>query len=100
MEHAESNPQPRLPFVMPTPRIPIAESFDASKGDREKVNKLTLRLIELAREGFTWLRNRAQGNFRFQDGKVILFFKFDQLANVYEGHNGAVVNKCVGFEIR
>ena len=38
MEHAESNPQPRLPFVMPTPRIPIAESFDASMGDREKVN--------------------------------------------------------------
>jgi len=37
LEHAETNPQPRIPFVMPTPRIPIAESFDASMGDREKV---------------------------------------------------------------
>lgn len=36
-EHAESNPQPQIPFVMPTPRIPIARSFDASLGDREKV---------------------------------------------------------------
>ncbi|CAH3028763.1 unnamed protein product [Porites evermanni] len=36
-EHADSNPQPRIPFEMPTPRIPIAESFDASRGDRERV---------------------------------------------------------------
>ena len=63
MEHAESNPQPRLPFTMPTPRIPIAESFDASKGDREKVNKLTLLVVELVREGIIWSRNRVQRNF-------------------------------------
>lgn len=37
MEHKEISPQSRSPFVMPAPRIPIAESFDATIGDREKV---------------------------------------------------------------
>lgn len=37
MEHSQTNAQCQAAFVMPTPRIPIADSFDATRGDREKV---------------------------------------------------------------
>lgn len=37
LEHSQTNAQCQAAFVMATPRIPVADSFDATRGDREKV---------------------------------------------------------------
>ena len=41
LEHSQTNAQCQAAFVMATPRIPVADSFDATRGDREKVISLT-----------------------------------------------------------
>lgn len=99
MEHSQTNAQCQTAFVMPTPRIPIADSFDATRGDREKVHSQTDQSSCRTNLGYKQNSNCSclspMTNLLAGDGDDGVYFLLDNLAEGFKSQNNLFLSRKV-----